>query len=121
MNAIVTKHKLLFESAEWESLLAKTIIGTFFNREGWKIFRVGTVGGQWRSTQTAYEILSFFNEKPGNGHLNDVFEWFEYSCKRDKKDFIIREFWNDNFKQHCIKKRGFKLYNEDDLIKSHTK
>lgn len=115
-----TKHKLLFESAKWESFLANAILGNLFNREGWQIFRIGTVHGQWRATQAAYEILSFANDRPGNGHLDDVFEWFEYSCKRDGKDLVIREFWNDKFKQHCIKKRGFKLYNRDDLIKCYT-
>ena len=115
-----TKHKPIFESAEWKSVLAKAILGTLFNREGWQIFRIGTVEGQWRSTETAYEILSITNNEPGNGHLDDVFEWFGYSCKRDKKDLIIREFWNNDFKEHCIKKRGFKLYGENDLIKCYT-
>ena len=115
-----TKHRLIFESAEWKSVLAKAILGNLFNREGWQIFRIGTVEGQWRSTETAYEILSITNNEPGNGHLDDVFEWFEYSCKRDGKDLIIREFWNNDFKEHCIKKRGFKLYGENDLIKCYT-
>ncbi len=44
---------------------------------------------------------------PGNGHLEDVFEWFEYACIRDCKGLIIREFFNDRFYNHCIEKREF--------------
>jgi hypothetical protein len=51
--------------------------------------------------------MSVKNESPGNGHLEDLFQWFENSCKRDKKNFMILEFFNDRFKKHCIEKRGF--------------
>ena len=106
MNAIQTKHKLAFEVAEWHR---NTSI---------MLYRVGTVSGQWMSTEHAYIIISFLNESPGNGHLDDVFEWFEYSCKRDNKALMIMEFMNDRFKKHCIDKRGFiAIPNKDDCIK----
>ena len=119
---MTTNHKLHFEIAEWNSFLGKIgwLLSKLGGKQHWKLYRVGTVHGQWIATETAYEILSISNNEPGNGHLDDVFEWFEYSCKRDKKDLIIREFWNNDFKEHCIKKRGFKLYGENDLIKCYT-
>lgn len=91
-----TKHNLPFEATQP------------IERYGWyMLFRIGTCVGQWRATRDAYEILSIINEEPGNGHLNDVFEWFEYSCKRDGKMLRISEVWNSRFKRHLIKKRGF--------------
>lgn len=59
------------------------------------------------------------NKEPGNGHLTDVFEWFEYSCKQDKKILLVREFFNDEFYKHCIEKRGFvQVPNTKDLMKT---
>jgi hypothetical protein len=69
------------------------------------------------------------NDRPGNGHLEDMFEWFEHSCKRDNKALVIAEFFNERFKKHCIEKRGFteipnkknnliKIYDATALIES---
>lgn len=88
-------HNLLFEVTDW--YLDPHI----------KLFRVGTCEGQWFSSTMAYHILSIKNNSPGNGHLNDVFEWFENSCKRDKLPLMIMDFFNPQFKLHCITKRGF--------------
>ena len=118
-----TKHNLSFEIAEWKifgwkaKLIQLIFLGKNYNLQGWLLYRVGTVHGQWRSTEDALEILSFINNQPGNGHLEDVFEWFEMSCKRDNKNLIIRSFWNENFKNHCIKKREFLPLGSNDLIK----
>lgn len=72
--------------------------------------------GQWFASDIAYHILSVENENPGNGHLEDVFERFESSCKRDKKPLMIMDFFNEQFKQHCITKRGFIAVNNSDHV-----
>src|SRR5688572_27363722 len=95
MNALKTKHNLDFLVADWP------------RNKAIKLFKVGTMEGQWFSTEDVYVILSFMNNEPGNGHLDDVFEWFEFSCKRDKKPLMILELMNDRFKKHLIEKRGF--------------
>jgi len=101
-----TKHNLPFESAPWP------------RNPAIQVFRIGTCEGQWMSTELAYIIISVINSSPGNGHLEDVFEWFENSCKRDKKALMILEFFNDQFKTHCIEKRGFiAIPGKDDVIK----
>lgn len=101
-----TSHKLKFEVAPWE------------RNPAFMLFKVGTCHGQWMSTELAYCIVSIMNEQPGNGHLEDVFEWFENSCKRDKKALMILEFFNDKFKDHCINKREFiQVPGRNDLIK----
>lgn len=95
MNAIETKHKLDFLSKPWE------------RDPEWSVFKIGTCHGQWRCVNDAYEILSIVNEFPGNGHFDDVLQWFEFACKRDKRSLRILEVWNKKFMKHLIKKRGF--------------
>lgn len=100
MNAITTKHNLNFEVAE--SPYNAFDVGT-----GHKMFRIGTCEGQWGSTHDSYYIISVKNSCRGNGHLDDVFEWFEYSCKRDNRNLIVVECMNKNFYRHLLIKRGF--------------
>lgn len=112
MSAVATvfqsSHKLEFLSGHWNNPL---------NTDGWQCFKIGTCNGQWRATETSYEILSVINEKPGNGHFEDVLEWFENSCKRDKRDFRILEVWNTSLAAHLVIKRGFILQGKDNYIK----
>ncbi len=101
-NEFKTKNNLPFEIAEYP-----------FGNDGWILFRVGTCEGLWRSTHKSYEILAIKNNAQGNGHLNDMFQWFEHSCRRDNKSLKVLEVWNDDFKNHLINKRGFKEYGDN--------
>lgn len=101
-------HNLDFLYAHWNNPL---------NTEGWQLFKIGTCNGQWRATVTCYEILSVINDQPGNGHFDDVLEWFGNSCKRDKRDFRILEVWNTRLAAHLVNKRGFTLQGKDNYIK----
>jgi hypothetical protein len=92
-NVLKTKHNLNFESA--------------FHPFYGDVFRVGTCHGIWGSAEDCYYILSVMNDKAGNGHLDDVFEWFEASCKRDKKNLIVLACFNKRFYNHLIHKRNF--------------
>jgi hypothetical protein len=87
------------------------------------MFRVGTCEGQWCSTEDCYVIISVTNSCPGNGHLQDVFEWFENSCKRDNKNLLVVECMNKRFYKHLISKRGFIPLDkdEDNCIKIFNK
>lgn len=100
-----TTHNLLFEAAIYDRMPAISL------------FKVGTVHGQWFCTPEAYCIMSIVNEQPGNGHLTDVFEWFEASCKRDKKALIVMELMNERFKKHLLEKRGFDDMGCNNVIK----
>ena len=73
----------------------------------WTEFVIGTCRGAWRCTDDAYEILAIINTAPGNGHFEDVLEWFEFSCRRDGKKFRFLQLENQGFKRHLIEKRGF--------------
>lgn len=106
MNQLITTHKLDFEACPWP------------RNPSIQLFRIGTCEGQWMATENAYCIISILNSNKGNGHLDDVFEWFEHSSRRDKKALMILEFMNDRFKRHCIEKRGFtEIPGRDDVIK----
>lgn len=106
---MVTKHNLPFESRPWESMLGVD--------ENFMQFRIGTCEGLWSSTDKTYDILAITNNQPGNGHFDDVLEWFESSCKRDGKSLRILECWNKHFKMHLIRKRGFSPEGKDNVIK----
>ena len=103
-----TTHNLPFLSAHWNNP---------FNQEGWQVFKIGTCNGQWCSTNDSYDILSVINDKPGNGHFEDVLEWFEQSCRRDRKALRILEVCNKDFAKHLVLKRGFIYQGDCDLIK----
>lgn len=92
-----TTHNLQFEIAEHPN--------TFLQAH--KLFRVGTCKGQWGDTNDSYYILTVINSIKGNGHLDDVFEWFENSAKRDGKNLLMLEIMNKDFYRHLIQKRGF--------------
>lgn len=94
---------MVFESCPWPR----------FPKE-WNCFRIGTCEGLWRATKNSYQILAITNNEPGNGHFNDVLEWFQYSCNRDKKHFVILELWNERLSKHLIEKRGFDVWNNSE-------
>lgn len=104
-------HKLDFLSAHWSNP---------FNSEGWQVFKIGTCDGQWVATKDTYDILTVINQSPGNGHFNDVIEWFENSCKRDKKSLRILEVWNTKLALHLVTKKGFTNQRGDNYIKRFT-
>lgn len=110
MSEFHSTHNLPFEVAgKWE-------------RDGtWQHYKVGTCYGLWRPKNKTNEILSILNDDPGNGHFQDVLEWFEYHCRMGKKALRIKEFFlNPGFKQHLINRRGFIEEGKDDVIKKFT-
>lgn len=98
-------HKLDFEIARWP--LSEEYIA----------FRVGTCHGLWGSSGTTYDILALKNEEPGNGHFDDVLEWFENSCRRDNKDLRVLECWNEPLKFHLLEEHGFEEIDRYNIIK----
>lgn len=96
-RAFKSSHNLIFEQAPYE-------FDPQFHR-----FRIGTCGGFWGVEGKSYVILVIINEQPGNGHLQDVFEWFERSCLREGYSLKIVEFFNEQFRRHLIDKLGFKV------------
>lgn len=116
--AIETTHKLNFNTSLWISPF--NILSQDDEDDiPWRIYHIGTMHGQFRITKDSIEILSFLNESPGNGHLQDVFEWFEFLSNTEGKPIVIRECWNPGFKQHLISKRGFIPIPDTDDITKH--
>ena len=108
-----SEHNLDFEVTPWKYNLEPIF--------KWQKFRIGTCEGLWRFFNNSYEILAIENIEKGNGHLIDVFDWFENSCKRDGYSLKVLEFFNEKFKKYLIEKRGFEKYKESDVIKIFRK
>ncbi len=74
--------------------------------KGFMRFRVGTCTGVY-STEGKFGILGIENSVKGNGHFEDVLQWFEFSAKRVKVRLYVLEVWNKRLMDHLIEKRGF--------------
>lgn len=116
MNPIVTtpfksKHDLPFFTRRW------------YIDPNWFEFRIGTVTGLWHYDKSipAYCILAFKNENPGNGHFDDMFEWFSQSCIREKAPLIIQDIMNVRLYKHLVEKRGFVPYCAGDEVIKYFK
>jgi hypothetical protein len=105
-------HNLEFEMCGWP-------YGVPANVASYWAFRVGTCRGLYTATKLEYQIIAIENDRPGNGHLQDMFDWFENSCRRDARNLRICACWNLKFKRHLLKKRGFVQAADeaDDVIK----
>ena len=107
-----TKHNLPFLTCEYHNpILGKT---PFYR------FKIGTCTGLWGAEDNFYIILAIDNDKPGNGHFEDVLQWFERSCKRDNKGLKFASILNPKFGRHLVHKRGFKIVGKD-AIKIYNK
>lgn len=80
--------------------------GTWY---GEKKYRVGTCTGIYHFTRISLNIVAIVNSEPGNGHFEDVLQWFERSCRRDKKNLVFMHCDNLRFRDHLITNRGFKM------------
>lgn len=117
-NAITTTHGLDFEVAPWDP--SDTFLGQLVGaspESEYLLFRVGTCEGLWTVRAEVFVILSIVNDDPGNGHLEDVMEWFYFSCMSAGKHLLIEELMNEKFRDHLIEKRGFKPFLYGHLIK----
>lgn len=95
-NVIRTTHNLDFEACPWPRDPSITA------------WRVGTCNGVYQFEKGILCLISIHNDQPGNGHLEDAFQWFEDTVKnRGNGVIIIMEFMNERFKTHCIEKRGY--------------
>jgi len=80
-------------------------------------FRVGTCEGLFSCSDGCYNIIAVINNDSGNGHFQDVLDWFENSCKRDGRKLRIVELWNEKLMKHLIDKRGFYKIEGDNVEK----
>jgi hypothetical protein len=110
-NEFQTTHKLDFQIAPFSSPIAE--------KQGLQRFKVGSVIGIFGVTHDGYEIHSCNNTEINNGNFEDVMEWFEYSAKRDKGSLTFTDVKNKRFRKHLLKKRGFKVSEENktDIVK----
>lgn len=107
MNAITTTHNLDFLAAPYRKGMLASIFLSDMDDSGIVAFKIGTCEGIYSTSKTSYDIIAITNDYPGNGHFEDVLQWFEFACKRDKKDLRFMEIMNEKFGKHLVNKRGF--------------
>jgi hypothetical protein len=83
-----------------------------WNFDNYQQFKVGTMFGLWKWEKDKFVILAFMNDRPGNGHLEDVLDWFYCSAVCAQLPLVIRSVDNKRFLKHLIEKRGFVHIND---------
>lgn len=104
-NHLITTHSLDFLSCDWP------------RDPNIQMFKIGSCEGLWYCHEETYVILSVINDEPGNGHFDDVFEWFEFSAKRDGYRLMVQHIMNSRFYHHLTSKRGFVPHGKECVIK----
>jgi hypothetical protein len=94
--------------------------GPFRFDDSFRYFRIGTVEGLYGVRDDAYLVLAIINKDPGNGFMIDFYQYFERSCRRDKKAFRIIEIINSRFMAHLIEKQGFTKIGADCVEKVYS-
>lgn len=80
-------------------------------------FDIGTVNGLYRVFHGMIEVVAIANDEPGNGQLDDAFEWFAHMCKEKKKGLRIMHIRTNRFHDHLVDKRGFISDGADRVVK----
>ena len=102
MNSIVTTHNLNFEASPWDSDYTRFRIGTCEGLYGY------VVNNYCGKPERTLDILAVQNRDQGNGHFEDVLEWFEFAAKRDGVPLRFVEIMNERLFLHLCNKRGYK-------------
>ena len=105
-------HNLAFKIAKYPIQLVSNV--------EWIAFKIGTCEGLFCFNGVCYQILAINNKEMNNGHFQDVLDWFENSCKRDKVSLQFLQIMNKRFKKHLVEKRGFVLLGDNTAEKSFS-
>lgn len=74
---------------------------------GMEKFEIGTVHGLWVQSRMSIDIFACINDEPGNGHMDDVFEWFFEIAKEGALAVRIVNVSAVKFRNDLIEKWGF--------------
>ena len=70
-------------------------------------FKIGTVTGVYSHCDEYLRIINIENSSPGNGHFNDVFDWFFNSCITHGRGLMFVAVVNERLGDHLCNQRGF--------------
>jgi len=102
METIKTTHNLPFEACSWDNEYTRFRIGTCEGLYGYVVSDYSGIA------ERTLDILAIQNRDQGNGHFEDVLEWFEFAAKRDGVPLRFVEIMNERLFMHLCNKRGFK-------------
>lgn len=74
---------------------------------GMEKFIVGTCHGLWVQHNLSVDMWAVINEKPGNGHMDDVIEWFFQIAKAGNVPIRVMDISNKTFYDELVEKWKF--------------
>lgn len=80
-------------------------------------FICGTVDGIFTVERDRIVMIGIGNMDPGNGHVVDVFQWFDRAAKELKKDFWVVEIINAGFHRCLVERHGFQIATNKSVYK----
>lgn len=83
---------------------------------GMNKFEIGTVHGLWNASTLSIDIFACINNEPGNGHLDDVFEWFFAIAKEKGLPVRVTNVSSPTFREQLIEKWKFIPTNDRDTL-----
>lgn len=95
------------------------IAGAFTGAER---FEIGTVHGIWNVSTFSVDVFACINDEPGNGHMDDVFEWFFSIATERGLPVRVTNVSSEDFRQQLIDKWLFvPTKDHDTLIRFNLK
>lgn len=83
---------------------------------GLEKFEVGTCHGLWRQDKASIEVWAVINGSPGNGHMDDVMQWFLELARLQNVILAVMDISNLAFKNQLILKWGFQTTKANDRV-----
>lgn len=102
-----SSHKLKFRTAPHVIAGAPT---------GMEKFEIGTVHGLWVQSKMSIDIFACINDEPGNGHMDDVFEWFFEIARTGALAVRIVNVSSVTFRNQLIEKWKFAPTDDFDTL-----
>lgn len=78
-------------------------------------FKIGTTHGIFKNFSLSVDVFTVINDNPGNGHMEDFFEFFEAHAKKTNRVFRMCEVSDQEFKNALIL-RGFKATEHPEIL-----
>lgn len=91
---------------------------TFAGRPtGNTLYKIGTCHGFYRSTNLSVDIIAMVNDEPGNGHFDDVLQWFTEIARLEGKLLRVVEIMNPEIATRLIQFYGFHAIDAKTVVK----
>lgn len=80
-------------------------------------FQVGSCSGLYVMGNREIKLIYVSNDKPGSGHMDDVFDWIQHSAQKENYNVRFVGVKLPAFRKHLIDDRGFMKKGNGELLK----